>query len=239
MESEEAICAVNGVCIIRRWTGSEVMHRSSLEVPAIVGAYNSFMNAVDRMDKIRSACPTRRHEKIVSMVLFTLVLDLAIINARAIDHKLLFGKQLSLTSFKQALCEQLVQPLVRLKESRRVSPELRYQRPNIDDVVGSVDSTHYVMNLRRNAKGRAVDAHCYLCLLFHKKLKTHFGCMQCHKAFHPQCFRAFHFRHALGHNKHMMIDLAIKGVQKVEGYNKQCKHVGNLMDMECPFEREE
>ncbi len=38
MENEEAIHAVNGTCIIRRWTGSEVMHRSSIEVPAIVGA---------------------------------------------------------------------------------------------------------------------------------------------------------------------------------------------------------
>ncbi len=81
MESDEAIDAVNGTCIIRRWTGSEVMHRSSIEVPAIVGAYNSFMNAVDRMDQIRSSCPTRRREKRVSMTLFTLVLVLAIINA--------------------------------------------------------------------------------------------------------------------------------------------------------------
>jgi hypothetical protein len=52
MGSEEAIHAVNRICIIRTWTGSEVMRRSPIEVPAIVGAYNSFMNAVDRMDQI-------------------------------------------------------------------------------------------------------------------------------------------------------------------------------------------
>ena len=46
-------------------------------------------------------------------------------------EKLNFGKQLTLTSFKQALCEQLVQPLVRLKETRRVTPEIRYQPPNL------------------------------------------------------------------------------------------------------------
>ncbi len=63
MDSPEAIQSLNETCTIRRWTGSEVMHRSMFEVPAIVEAYNSFMNAVDRMDQIRSFCPTRRREK--------------------------------------------------------------------------------------------------------------------------------------------------------------------------------
>jgi hypothetical protein len=80
MESEEAICAANATCTIRRWTGSEVMNRSLFEVPAIVGAYSSFMNAVDGMDQIQSSCPTRHHEKRVPMMLFMLVLDLVIKN---------------------------------------------------------------------------------------------------------------------------------------------------------------
>jgi hypothetical protein len=167
------------------------MHRSSIEVSAIVGMYNSFMNVVGRMDQIRSSCPTRRREKRVSMTLFSLVLDFSIINARAIYQKLNFGKELTLTPFKQILCEQHVQPLVRLKESRNVTTEICYQWPNIDDVVGSVDSTHYLMNLKQNQKGHAADSHCYLCLLFHKKLKTRFGCVQCHKAFHPQACGKF------------------------------------------------
>jgi hypothetical protein len=54
MDSDEAIHAINDVCTIRRWTGSEVMHQSSLLVRAIVGAYNSFLNAVG-MDQIRSS----------------------------------------------------------------------------------------------------------------------------------------------------------------------------------------
>jgi hypothetical protein len=67
MDSPEAIQSVNGTCTIRRWTGLEVMHYSMFEVPAIVRAYNLFMNAVDRIDQIRSSCPTRRREKRVSM----------------------------------------------------------------------------------------------------------------------------------------------------------------------------
>jgi hypothetical protein len=152
MDSPEAIQSVNGTCTIRRWTGLEVMHYSMFEVPAIVRAYNLFMNAVDRIDQIRSSCPTRRREKRVSMTLFTFVLDLAIINA------------------------------------------------------------------------------CAFC--FKKKHKMRFGCIQCKKAFHPQCFTAFHFRNALTHNKCMLIDLAIKGVENAKGINKKCKHVSNLRDME-------
>jgi len=174
MDNEEAIRAVNGVCTIRKWTGSEVMHGSSLVVPAIVGAYNSFMNAVDHMDQIQFSCPTHRHKKRVSMTLFTMILDLAIISARDIYNKLYGQKNYALTAFKQALCEQLVMPMVRSKEerNRRVTPEVRYRSPAVDDVIGSVDSRHYLMNLKRNAKGRVGDAHCYLCLIFEKKLKT-------------------------------------------------------------------
>ncbi len=58
-------------------------------------------------------------------------------------EKLIFGRELALASLKQALCEQLVLPLVRIKESRRATPEICYQRPNVDDVVGSIDSSHY------------------------------------------------------------------------------------------------
>ncbi len=36
MVSDEAIHAVNGTCIIRRWTGSEVVHISSIEVLELV-----------------------------------------------------------------------------------------------------------------------------------------------------------------------------------------------------------
>jgi hypothetical protein len=129
------------------------------------------MNAVNRMDQIRSSCPTRHREKRVSMTLFTLVLDLAIINAQAIYKKLQFGADITLTSFKQGLCEQLVAPLVRIKQNETVTPEIPYQRPNIAKVIGSLDSSHYLMNLKRNAIGRPADAHCYLCLLFQKILK--------------------------------------------------------------------
>ena len=57
---EEAIKCVNGMGTIQRWTGKETMHRTNLSVPAIIVAYNNYMNSVDRMDHIRSSNPTRR-----------------------------------------------------------------------------------------------------------------------------------------------------------------------------------
>jgi len=102
------------------------MHRTSLVVLAIIGAYDSFMNAVDHMDQIRSSCPTHHCEERVSMTFFTMILDLAIVNARAIYNKLYGQKNYMLTTFKQALCEQLVMPLVRSREerNRRVTPKV-------------------------------------------------------------------------------------------------------------------
>lgn len=150
-----------------------------------------------------------------------LYLTWEIINARAIYQQVFFGRELAFTSSKQELCEQLILPHASIKENRKVTPEIRYQRPNTDDVAGSVD--HVVI----------------WWILFHIKLKIRFGCVQCRKSFHPQCFTAFHFRHALSHSKHLIIDLAIKRVQKVKVNNKQCKHVGNLIDMEYLFERKD
>jgi hypothetical protein len=57
-QNESAVEAVRGLAVIKRWCGHEVFHRTKLKVPAIVAAYNMFMNAVDRMDQIRSTAPT-------------------------------------------------------------------------------------------------------------------------------------------------------------------------------------
>ncbi len=45
--SEEAVMAVHGLGGIKRWTGTEVLNRTTLQVPAIICAYSHFMNSVD------------------------------------------------------------------------------------------------------------------------------------------------------------------------------------------------
>jgi hypothetical protein len=45
--NEEAVVAVCGLGGIKHWTGTEVSNRTTLQVPAIICAYNHFMNSVD------------------------------------------------------------------------------------------------------------------------------------------------------------------------------------------------
>ncbi|KAE8899747.1 hypothetical protein PF007_g16673 [Phytophthora fragariae] len=49
-DSPEAIWLCNGLAPLRRWTGDQVLHRQTFQVPALVVSYNLFMNGVDRVD---------------------------------------------------------------------------------------------------------------------------------------------------------------------------------------------
>ena len=62
-----AIHVVHDLGIIQRWTGGENMHRTNIRTPAVIIAYNNFMNSVDRLDHLRSSNPTRRREKRLCM----------------------------------------------------------------------------------------------------------------------------------------------------------------------------
>eukprot|EP00171_Calliarthron_tuberculosum_P002448 IDg2448t1 len=49
---KEAVECVHGLSNVRMdW--EEVFHRSVIQVPAVISAYNIFMNSVDRMDQLR------------------------------------------------------------------------------------------------------------------------------------------------------------------------------------------
>ncbi|GMF49486.1 unnamed protein product [Phytophthora fragariaefolia] len=61
--SPEAVRLCRGLASLRRWTGEQMMHRKTFEVPAMIFAYNLFMNGVDRVDQLRSTNPIRRKEK--------------------------------------------------------------------------------------------------------------------------------------------------------------------------------
>ena len=61
-ESAITIMAVHGLAKIDRWVGNEYLHRTTFMPPALVIAYNRFMNAVDRVDQHRAANPIQRKE---------------------------------------------------------------------------------------------------------------------------------------------------------------------------------
>ena len=121
-DEEESHDIVNGLETIHRWTGLEYINQSSFLAPALVAAYNKFMNGVDCFDQFRLTHATVRREKRVNMSRFTYLLDLAVINAFQVYKKLCDdGKigngdmKLDLTKFKCSISRSLTDPC----ESRR------------------------------------------------------------------------------------------------------------------------
>ena len=113
--SEEAIRCVNGLGPLHRWVGTEMLNRTVFHVPAPIVAYNMFMNSVDIMDQRRSTNPTRRNEKRLSMTMFTIVLDLAVHNALALNLWICevenaTEQEISYREFKRRIAVDLVAP---------------------------------------------------------------------------------------------------------------------------------
>ena len=50
----ESIACVNGLAQLSRWTGEEILDRTTFYILAIIVACNIFMSAVDCMDHLRS-----------------------------------------------------------------------------------------------------------------------------------------------------------------------------------------
>ncbi|HEY9301516.1 MAG TPA: hypothetical protein VIQ31_35160, partial [Phormidium sp.] len=101
-----AIDAVHGLAEIKRWLGMECMTRSSLHVPAVVVAYNLYMNAVDRFDQARGTNACQRKEVRLNMSVFTFLIDAAVSNAYALS-KVENKDKRSLSSFKRDLAVQM------------------------------------------------------------------------------------------------------------------------------------
>ena len=109
-DDEEAIKCVHGVVKINRWMGNESMKRTEIMAPAVVVAYNFFMNGVDRMDQARAVNPTRRREKRVGMSLFTWAIDIACHNGYCIMKKMMPKANVSLREYKRQLSVLLTEP---------------------------------------------------------------------------------------------------------------------------------
>ena len=108
VEYDEGMLCCNGMGKVDRWQGDENLHRSEVDVPVIVCAYNMFMNSVDRMDQKRSTNPCRRKEMKLHMTLWTYYLDLAVIQGYAIFQVINPSSRITLQDFKRGLCEEMV-----------------------------------------------------------------------------------------------------------------------------------
>ncbi|GMF43760.1 unnamed protein product [Phytophthora fragariaefolia] len=162
--SPEAVYCCHGTEPLMRWTGDTIMHRKALVAPALIAAYNKCMNAVDRVDQLRSTNPTQRREKSLHMSVFTWLLDVSIINAYALQRVIggSTSARVALREFKREIADTLTRNEKKLKQQRDWRQQKR-KCDALDEAVGSVDSLHIITpNSTEHSNGKLT---CYLCSL--------------------------------------------------------------------------
>jgi hypothetical protein len=219
---QEAIDCVHGLAPVWRWTGTETMNRSMFMVPAIIVAYNKYMNGVDRLDQKRATNPTRRKEKRLYMSLFTYILDLAALQAHAVFQAIRPNVDTSFVEFKRMLCEDLVTP--HRNDRKRPLPSDENGMAPIDEVLGSIDHLHMLIENINKA-----DIHCFFCLLENRKRKTIYGCVKCKKGYHVNCFTAYHCAGALTGDAAVLASMIRRSEAGLpRAANKKSKCVGDI-----------
>lgn len=202
--NDEAVRCVNGTCILSRWVrGVDVFHRSTFLVPAIIAAYNKYMNSVDLMDQRRATNAIRRKEPRLSMTLFSLVVDLSISNAFSVSQVLNSQRGKNNDSefreFKRLLASQLVDKYEKSKSKKRK------RGGTTIDTMGVVNTTHVLLPY---ADGKRRE--CFVCSgLTNVEQKQRLCCIGCGKGFHVECFAAFHYPRALITKKDALLKLIL------------------------------
>jgi len=149
--------------------------------------------------------------------------------------------------FKRIVAEQLVSPLVAEAEERRKKKEKAAPKtsPAVGNrVFGSTTGTVYMLLENKEKQ----DVNCFLCMLSWKidpdtgekwvpKLLTIYGCCECKKGFHVNCFAAFHHKGALKGDTRALMDIILKtSSEKIQkGMSKVCKQVASLSDLKLKF----
>jgi hypothetical protein len=114
--NEEAIRICRGLSSIGRWTGNEILTRSTFQVPAPIIGYNMIMNGVGRMDQLRGTNITQQWEKRLYMTMFTMCLDLAVHQAFCLYKAMLPNAEQrnhkTILSFKEKIAQLLVIPVL-------------------------------------------------------------------------------------------------------------------------------
>ena len=105
--------------------------------------------------------------------------------------------------------------------------EQREEVMKVENVLGSIDHGHMLVE----NKGRK-DINFHLCLYLKKKRRTIYGCVQCKKGFHVNCFTAYHCTGALPVQTKALMTMVLRteGCEP-RAKNKKSKHVGNIHTM--------
>ena len=248
--------------LIERWLGCENIGRSRIPCPAIVVSYQLFMNSVDRVDQIRSTNPIRRREKKIHMSLWTYFLDLVLHQSYCIYKTLIENKKISeydnddessadsssenethdkvlqFNEFKRVVSEQLVRTFLLKKERIRQRNEERITATQMMcRTVGT--SEHHVLMQNKMVNGSNQVA-CYLCsLILNQRKNSKYGCVQCGKGFHVDCFAAYHNQHALNGQGNAIrgIIITLKDVRSHQGKGtrkRKSNKINSLCNLRLP-----
>ena len=238
--TEETIRCVRGLAPLKRWIGGETFHRTELKVPAIIVAYNLFMNSVDRFDQVRSTNITARREKRVSMSIFTFLLDASIHNALALWKEINPGKDTDMKEFKCKIATQFVADHLQSKKRKAPAVEANTEQINEEEDIerlGKILSSH---ELLENIDKKTTQ--CHLCNIMSngkKRKSSIYSCVQCGKGFHVNCFTFYHSREKLKKNRpvlHAIIkDREGTAVQK-NRRNRTNLCCSTIADARLPFE---
>lgn len=181
--------------------------------PAIVVAYNKYMNSVDRFDQLRSTLKGVRKEQRLTSSIFSFIVDAAIQNSFSIS-KLIKGSNetRSLSDYKLDIALEMMQAggtrMVN-EDAEVVITGTREARSTVnavtvmDEYAGASDatkkvlagigcnscSTHQLVDLKPDKSGR-----CFMCALVNGQnaSKSIYGCTGCMKPFHVSCFSIYH-----------------------------------------------
>jgi hypothetical protein len=192
-DREDCIACVHGLAPLPRWTDDSVMNRCVFQVPAVVVAYNLFMNAVDRMDQRRPSNPCMRKERRLSQSIFSAILDFACNNGYAIGCTVSssYKDKVSFREYKRRVAEQLTKPFRRAR-LRRASAERPRQENNLHQHI----LTENIPRSETYNTPRSRD--CFLCQILGiektgaPKKSTVFGCFECGLHYHLTCFNRRH-----------------------------------------------
>ncbi|OWZ13352.1 LOW QUALITY PROTEIN: hypothetical protein PHMEG_00013340 [Phytophthora megakarya] len=229
--TREAQICCNGMGFLQRWTGTEVFRHSNVCAPAIVCAYNKYMNAVDRFDQLRSTNPTRRRGLRLQMSIFTWLLDVAIHNAfsmyqiasNASQDNIGIDESVEVSTLK--LC---------VKQRRKLSTDWWQHNTSmcrvssteltIEDVVGSGKS-QYMLTRSRN------KLLCLLCSIQGGKTYVKYA--------YEGSFMAVHYKHMMSENAAVLealdaVILTASGMPKTKTRHRQNNSIIEPCDIKLP-----
>jgi len=201
-ESNHAMGCVRGNAAIYRWTGQENIGRKKFCVPAMVNAYNTHMNGVDRYDQQRAVAPVLRREKRVSRSIFSFIVDACIQNAYAVSKKL-GDEKLTWWDFKLKIATELMNSQRQKaisKENTDGNNKVKFEKlkkaesniKNKNNILNGVESNltnHFLVDTINHK-----PTPCFVCKLMDddNTMRAILSCFGCRKGFHANCFALYH-----------------------------------------------